>query len=58
MMLPIPGPTHVKYQTNVGVTDKPYIDTITAVDPQTVDVKAKLGADGKAVNPLFVTAYL
>jgi len=50
--------SHIKYQTNVGVTYAPYIDTITAVDPQTVDVKAKLGADGKPINPLFVTEYL
>ena len=50
--------SHLKYQTNVGVTYAPYIDTITAVDPQTVDVKAKLGSDGKPVNPLFVTEYL
>jgi peptide/nickel transport system substrate-binding protein len=50
--------SHIKYQTNVGVTDATYIDTITAVDPQTVDVKAKLGADGKPVNPLVVTEYL
>ena len=50
--------SHIKYQTGVGVADAPYIDTITAVDPQTVDVKAKLGADGKPVNPLIVTEYL
>ena len=35
-----------------------YIDTIEAVDPQTVVIKAKLGEDGKAVNPLLVAAYL
>ncbi len=50
--------SHLKYKTGVGVADAPYIDTITAVDPQTVDVKAKLGADGKPVNPLIVTEYL
>jgi peptide/nickel transport system substrate-binding protein len=50
--------SHIKYQTGVGVTYAPYIDTITAVDPQTVDIKAKLDASGKPVNPLTVTQYL
>ena len=50
--------SHLKYKDNVGVANAPYIDTITAVDPQTVDVKAKLGANGKALNPLFVVEYL
>jgi len=50
--------TNVKYETTVGTGNKPFIDTITAVDPQTVAVKAVLGADGKAVNPLQVTAFL
>jgi len=50
--------TNVKYSTNAGSSNKDYIDTITAADPQTVVVKAKLGADGKAVNPLLVQAYL
>ena len=36
---------------------KDYIDTIEAVDPQTVLVKAKLDADGKAVNPLLVAGF-
>jgi peptide/nickel transport system substrate-binding protein len=50
--------TNLKYETNAGVGNKDYIDTIEAVDPQTVLVKAKLSADGKAVNPLVVSAYL
>jgi len=50
--------SNVKYKTNAGVGFGPYIDTVTAVDPQTVDVKAKLGADGKPVNPLQVQAFL
>ncbi len=50
--------SHIKYATNAGNNYKDYIDTITAVDPQTVLVKAKLGADGKASNPLLVAAYL
>ena len=50
--------SHIKYNTQFGASNKDYIDTIEAVDPQTVVVKAKLGADGKAVNPLLVQAYL
>ena len=58
MMLPIPGPRNVKYETNAGNNFKDYIDTVEAVDPQTVVVKAKLDADGKAINPLLVASYL
>jgi peptide/nickel transport system substrate-binding protein len=50
--------THVKYNDAVGSGNKDYIDTVEAVDPQTVVVKAKLDASGKAVNPLIVAAYL
>jgi peptide/nickel transport system substrate-binding protein len=50
--------TNVKYETGVGTSNVDYIESITAVDPQTVLVKAKLDADGKTVNPLLVTAYL
>jgi peptide/nickel transport system substrate-binding protein len=50
--------TNLKYETGVGTGNKDYIDTITAVDPQTVLVKAKLDANGKAVNPLVVAAFL
>jgi peptide/nickel transport system substrate-binding protein len=50
--------SHIKYNDNVGAGNKDYIDTITAVDPQTVAVKAKLDANGKAVNPLRVIAYI
>jgi peptide/nickel transport system substrate-binding protein len=50
--------SHIKYQDNVGVGNKDYIDNIVASDPQTVVVKAKLGADGKPVNPLLVQAYV
>ncbi len=50
--------THVKYSTNVGAGNKDFIDTIEAKDPQTVVIKAKLGADGKAINPLIVNAYV
>jgi peptide/nickel transport system substrate-binding protein len=50
--------THVKYNTPTGAGNKDYIDTIEATDPQTVVVKAKLGEDGKALNPLLVQAYV
>lgn len=50
--------THVKYETGVGTGNKDFVDAITAVDPQTVLVKAKLDANGKAVNPLVVAAFL
>jgi len=50
--------THIKYSTNTGANFKDYIDSITAVDAQTVLVKAKLDASGKTVNPLQVQAYL
>jgi peptide/nickel transport system substrate-binding protein len=50
--------SNLKYETNVGTGNKDYIDTVTAVDPQTVAIKAKLGADGKALNPLIVNAFV
>ncbi len=50
--------TSVKYNTPVAAANKDFIDTIEAKDPQTVVIKAKLGADGKAVNPLIVAAYV
>src|SRR5690606_7218716 len=50
--------THVKYSTPTGAGNVDYIEDIVAADPQTVVVKAKLGEDGKAVNPLLVAAYV
>ena len=50
--------TNVKYETTVGTGNKDFIDSITAVDPQTVTIKAKLDAAGKAVNPLVVSAFV
>jgi len=50
--------TAAKYGTPLFESNKEFIETIEAVDPQTVVVKAKLDADGKAVNPLQVQAYL
>src|SRR5215208_5240201 len=51
-------PTHVKYNTPTGAANMDYIENIEAKDAQTVVVKAKLGDDGKAINPLLVSAYL
>ncbi len=50
--------THLKYNTGVGAGNKDYIETIEAKDPQTVVIKAKLDANGKAVNPLVVVDYV
>ena len=49
---------NLKYETQAGVNFKDYIDAITAVNPRTVLVKAKLSPDGKPVNPLEVIHYL
>ncbi len=50
--------TNLKYATNFGNNFKDYIDSVTASDPQTVVIKAKLGPDGKAVNPLMIVSFL
>lgn len=50
--------TNLKYSTNAGNNFKDYIDTVTAVDPQTVLIKSKLDANGKSVNPLMVISFL
>jgi len=50
--------SHLKYETAEGANYKDFIETIEAVDPQTVLIKAKLGADGKVVNPLQLPAYI
>jgi peptide/nickel transport system substrate-binding protein len=50
--------THIKHNTPTGAANKDFIDTIEAKDAQTVVIKAKLGKDGKAVNPLMVNAYV
>ena len=50
--------THIKYNTSMGAGNKEYIDTIEALDERTVAIKAKLGENGKAVNPLLVASYL
>jgi peptide/nickel transport system substrate-binding protein len=50
--------THVTYNTPTGTSNMDYIEDIVAVDESTVVVKAKLNADGAAVNPLLVQAYI
>lgn len=50
--------THVKYNTPTGAGNVDYIENIEAKDAQTVVIKAKLDANGKAVNPLAVAAYV
>lgn len=50
--------TAAKYNTPLFASNSPFIDTIEAKDAQTVVIKAKLDADGKAVNPLQVQAFL
>jgi peptide/nickel transport system substrate-binding protein len=50
--------THMKYETTNGAAYKDYIDTIEAVDPQTVLIKAKLNESGQAANPLQIAAYI
>ncbi len=50
--------THVQYNTPTGAGNVDYIEDIVAVDASTVTIKAKLNADGAAVNPLIVQAYV
>jgi peptide/nickel transport system substrate-binding protein len=50
--------TNLKYSTNAGNNFKDFIDSVTAVDPQTVLIKSKLDANGKSVNPLMLLSAL
>jgi peptide/nickel transport system substrate-binding protein len=50
--------SNVKYSTNAGNNFKDFIDTIEAVDPQTVLIKAKLDDAGNPVNPLMIVSAL
>jgi peptide/nickel transport system substrate-binding protein len=50
--------TAAKYNLPIFAANSPFIETIEAVDAQTVVVKAKLDAAGKTVNPLQVQAFL
>ncbi len=49
---------HVKYNDSTGAANVAYIEDIVAADASTVVIKAKLGEDGKALNPLLVQAYV
>ncbi len=50
--------SNVKYVNGQGVGNSPYIESVTAVNPSTVLIKAKLTAAGMAVNPLMLVSYL
>ena len=50
--------TNIKYANAQGSQLSPYIETVEAVDSQTVLIKAKLNDNGAAVNPLIVISYL
>jgi peptide/nickel transport system substrate-binding protein len=50
--------THIKYNDSTGAANKDYIEDIVAADASTVVIKAKVGTDGKALNPLLVQAYV
>ena len=48
----------VKYETNAGLRFQDFIDSIETPDASTAVLKAKLGADGKAVNPYQLEDYI
>jgi peptide/nickel transport system substrate-binding protein len=50
--------TNAKIENAQGKQLRDYIETVEAVDAQTVLIKAKLNAEGKANNPLIVVSYL
>ncbi len=50
--------TNVKLGNAKGNGYKPYIDSVTAVDAQTVLIKAKLTDEGTAVNPLQLVCFI
>ena len=50
--------SHVKYETNTSGGFQEFIETIEAVDEMTVVIKAKLNAEGNAVNPLQLPNYI
>ena len=50
--------TIVKISNPQGVSFAPYIESVTAADPSTIVIKAKLDDKGNAVNPLMVKTYL
>lgn len=50
--------TNVKISNAQGSQLSPYIESVEAIDSQTVLIKAKLNEKGVAVNPLMVISYL
>ncbi len=50
--------THLKYETNQGAAYQDFIDTVEAVDDQTVLITAQLNDAGEPVNPLQITRYI
>ncbi len=50
--------TCVKIGNNAGNANKPYIESVVAVDPQTVVIKAVKNEEGKAANPLMLVNFL
>ncbi|MEA4999545.1 MAG: ABC transporter substrate-binding protein [Candidatus Limiplasma sp.] len=50
--------TNVKIGNARGNSYKPFIESVVAVDPSTVVIKAKLNDAGAAVNPLQMITYL
>lgn len=48
----------VKYVNAQGTGFSPYIESVEAVDPSTVLIKAKLNDEGKPTNPLMIITYL
>ncbi len=58
MMWLIPGIPISSTRPMPAITLKITSTTVTAVDAQTVLVKAKLDADGNTVNPLMVVSFL
>ncbi|MDR1537768.1 MAG: ABC transporter substrate-binding protein [Clostridiales bacterium] len=50
--------THVKYETPTGTSFGAYIESITAPDPGTVLIKAKVNEAGQPLNPLMILDYI
>ncbi len=50
--------SNIYYMSNMGYLYVDCIDNVEAIDELTVVVKAKLDANGKAINPLQVVSYL
>jgi len=49
--------TNLMYSTSAGNNFRDFIDSVTAVDPHTVLIKAKLDG-GEAINPLMLASFL